>query len=148
MSVLISVCTGSDLLCMELWRDIGPHHLLLGYHVTGIPRNACRGFSIKGWVTKWANRGGKAYLQGGSSRLWDPVISDIVGGTFSHSLLAKVDWVSCCWDYIPCVRWQASFPIHTGHDSLLPLPYVVVKEMMRQYINARRIFVHIKILPT
>lgn len=125
--------------------DTCPHHLLLGYHGTGIPRNANRDIATKGWVTKRANGAGETYSEGRTSRLWERVVSGVVGGPFPCSLHTRGDWLSCCWDSLPCGRRYASFPIHTGRDSLLSPQYGMVVETMRQYINARRILVHIQI---
>ena len=51
---------------LKRYHEESPHHLLLGYHGTGIPRNANRDIAIKGWVTKRANGAGVTYSEWGN----------------------------------------------------------------------------------
>lgn len=129
MGVCISVCAGTDFLCIDPWRDTGPPH----WHSW----NADRDIAIKVWVIERADVAGETDLGVRNSRLsvfWHSEKNlplQFAGQRRPSALLFRQS---------PLCEALASFPISIRHHSLLPPWYVMVMETMRQYINTRRIF--------
>lgn len=75
------------------------HDVPADQHSTGTSRNVNRDTSTKRWAAKRASEAGELKLKGGSSRLWDPMVSRVGGGTLPYCLHSRGVSVLCCWEF-------------------------------------------------